>query len=221
MELLEGLPLERLDAIGRQCAWRHYEAGQHLVSREAPDRDLHMVVAGQVRVTTYSAGGRETSLRDMGPGSSFGELSALDGAPRSADVVALGPVLVASLPQERFLELLRADWDVNHRVLLRLVHLVRSLTERVLDLSTLSVQQRLCRELLRRLAPGATRIEPAPRHGELAAALSTYREQVTRELSQLVKAGVLARDGTALEVRDAARLQALAGHNDGPSRSQV
>ena len=44
----------------------------------------------------------------------------------------------------------------------------------------------------------------------MASQVSTYREQVTRELSALVKAGVLAKDGRALRVLDLARLQALA-----------
>jgi CRP/FNR family transcriptional regulator, cyclic AMP receptor protein len=77
IDLLIGLPAQRLDAISRQCAWRHYEAGQRLVAREAEDRDLHMIVAGTVRVTTYSSAGREISFRDLSEGTSYGELSAL------------------------------------------------------------------------------------------------------------------------------------------------
>lgn len=216
IDLLQGLPVQRLDEISRQCAWRHYEAGQRLVARDAADRDLHMIVAGTVRVTSYSAAGRETSFRDLHEGTSYGELSALDGAPRSVDVVAVTPALIASLPPADFRGLLREEWMVNERVLLRLTDLVRRLTDRVLDLSTLSVQQRICRELARLareqgVQGNEARIAPAPKHVELASLVSTYREQITRELSALVKAGVLARDGTALIVRDLARLERMAG----------
>ena len=102
IDLLQGLPQQRLDAVGRSCAWRHYEAGQQIVAREAPDRDLHFIVSGAVRVTSYSAGGRETSFRDLAEGTSFGEVAALDGQPRSADVVALAPALIASMPPTAF-----------------------------------------------------------------------------------------------------------------------
>lgn len=215
IDLLQGLPVQRLDEISRQCAWRHYEAGQRLVAREAGDRDLHMIVAGTVRVTSYSAAGRETSFRDLHEGTSYGELSALDGSPRSVDVVAVTPALIASLPPADFRALLREEWLVNERVLLRLTDLVRRLTDRVLDLSTLSVQQRICRELLRLarehgVEGNGARIDPAPKHMELAGMVSTYREQITRELSALVKAGVLAKDGGALVVRDVARLGKMA-----------
>jgi len=53
------------------------------------------------------------------------------------------------------------------------------------------------------------RIDPAPKHADLASQVSTYREQITRELSALAKAGVLGKDGRALVVRDVARLQKM------------
>ena len=74
------------------------------------------------------------------------------------------------------------------------------------------MHQRLHAELLR-LAREAgvrgnrARIEPAPKHADLASQVSTYREQVTRELSALAKAGILGKDGRALMVLDVARLQ--------------
>jgi hypothetical protein len=43
----------------------------------------------------------------------------------------------------------------------------------------------------------------------LAGKVSTYREQVTRELSVLARAKVLGKDGRALEVLDVARLQRM------------
>jgi CRP-like cAMP-binding protein len=104
---------------------------------------------------------------------------------------------------------------VNERVLLQLTELARGLIDRVLDLSTLSVQQRVCLELLR-LAQGAggtgneARIEPAPKHADLAHLVSSYREQITRELSALAKAGVVARQEGALVVRDLDRLRHMA-----------
>jgi len=214
IDLLQGLAPERFDAIGRQCAWRPFDAGQRLVAREDADRDVHFIVAGTVRVTTYSTGGRETSFRELAAGTSFGELAAIDGRPRSADVVALTPGLLASMTPRDFKELLRAEWAVNERVLVRLADLARGLVDRVVELSTLNVQQRVCMELLRIARTQGDRIDPAPKHTELANRVSTYREQVTRELTNLVKAGVLARDGAALVVRDAAGLQRIA---DGPS----
>ena len=215
IDLLQGLPPERLAAIARLCSWRNYAPAQHIVSREAEDRDLHLLVAGSVRVTTYSAAGREVSFRDLAAGACFGEMAALDELPRSADVVALSATLVAALPPAAFRALLREEWLVAERLLLRLAGLVRLLTDRVLDLSTLSVQNRIHAELLRLaraagVAANRARIVPAPKHAAIASQVSTYREQVTRELSALTKAGILAKDGGALLVCDVRRLEGLA-----------
>jgi CRP/FNR family cyclic AMP-dependent transcriptional regulator len=212
--LLEGLSAERLEAIARECAWRSFEPGQRIISRDAPDRDLYLIVSGRVRVTTYSAAGRQVTFRDFGAGQHLGEVAAIDGMPRSADVVALDSALLASLPAASFRRLLREEPAIAERLLRDFAGLVRRLSERVIDLSTLGVHQRLHAELLR-LAREAgvrgnrARIDPAPKHADLASQVSTYREQVTRELSALARAGVLGKDGRALVVLDVARLEKM------------
>jgi CRP-like cAMP-binding protein len=212
--LLEGLAPERLDALARECAWRAYAPDKQIISRESDDRDFYLIVSGRVRVTTYSAGGRQVTFRDLDAGDCFGEVAAVDGAPRSADVFALDRALLASLPPAAFWRLLRAEPLVAERVLRRLAGLVRELSERVIDLSTLNVQNRIHAELLRLareagVSGNAARIDPAPKHADLASRVSTYREQVTRELSGLVKLGILERGDQALVVRDVAALERL------------
>lgn len=209
--LLKGLSPERLEALARECAWRNFAADQRIISRAAGDRDLYFIVSGRVRVTTYSAAGRQVTFRDFGAGEHFGEVAAIDGMARSADVVGLEGGLLASLPPASLARLLREEPALTERLLRDLAGLVRRLSERVIDLSTLGVHHRLHAELLR-LAREAgvqgnrARIDPAPKHADLASQVSTYREQVTRELSALARTGVLGKDGRALVVHDVARL---------------
>jgi CRP-like cAMP-binding protein len=187
---------------------------QQIISREADDRDLYLIVSGRVRVTTYSAGGRQVTFRDIAAGDCFGEVAAIDGEPRSADVIALESTLVASMPPAVFWRLAREEPLIAERVLLRLAAMVRRLSERVIDLSTLGVQNRIYAELIRLareagVTGNTARIDPAPKHADIASRVSTYREQVTRELSALVKAGMLERGDHALVIRDVARLERL------------
>lgn len=212
--LLEGLSDAALAALARECVWRNYAAGRRIVARDADDRSVHLVVAGRVRATTYSRSGWQVTFRDQEAGDFLGEVAAIDGLPRSVDVIALESTLVASLTPAAFARLLHEQPVVAARVLRRLAGLVRGLSERVIDLSTLGVQNRIHAELLR-LARAAgirdntARIDPAPPHADIASRVSTYREQVTRELSALVKAGLLAKDRRALVVPDVARLGQL------------
>ncbi|HEY1288054.1 MAG TPA: Crp/Fnr family transcriptional regulator [Burkholderiales bacterium] len=211
IELLQGLAPEKLDALARQCVWRNYEAGKRIISRNADDRDVYLLVSGRVRITTYSQGGRQVTFRDIPAGEVFGEVAALDEKPRSADVIALDNALLASMSPPVFRRLLADEPLVGARVMTRLAALVRSLSDRVIDLSTLGVQNRIHAEILR-LARAAgiernrARLEPGPKHADIASQVSTYREQVTRELSALARAGILEKDGAALVVRDVDRL---------------
>jgi CRP/FNR family transcriptional regulator, cyclic AMP receptor protein len=211
VRLLQGLSQERLEILAAQCNWRRVEPGQLIVARNSSDRDVHFVVGGRVRVTSFSAGGRQVTFRDEDAGEMFGDLAAIDAKPRSADVLALESVLVASLSPEQFRELIAQEPLVRERVLQRLAELVRLLSERVIELSTLGVQNRIHAELLRlaRLAAGdgqRVRLDPAPKHADIASQVSTYREQVTREFSALAKQGLLEKDGTAIVLTDVERL---------------
>ncbi|WP_281078706.1 Crp/Fnr family transcriptional regulator [Variovorax paradoxus] len=212
--LLAGLSDQRLDQLAQQCLWHSVAAGKPLLLRAEQQGEVFLLVSGRVRVTTYSANGRQVTFRDSEAGEHFGDIAAIDGGPRSADVVTLEPCVVASLDRAAFLALLRDEPLVAERVMQRLAALVRQLSERVIDLSTLGVQNRLHAELLR-LARGAgfdgnqARLEPAPRHAALASQISTNREQVTRELNALVRSGVLRKDGRALVLEDAGRLERM------------
>jgi CRP/FNR family cyclic AMP-dependent transcriptional regulator len=174
---------------------------QALLLRAEQQGEVFLLVSGRVRVTTYSANGRQVTFRDSEAGEHFGDIAAIDGGPRSADVVTLAPSVVASLDRAAFMALLRDEPLVAERVMQRLASLVRQLSERVIDLSTLGVQNRLHAELLRLArAAGAhdggnqARLDPAPKHAALASQISTNREQVTRELNVLVRSGVLRKD---------------------------
>lgn len=201
ISLFEGLDDGCLDRIANACEWRHIDAKKPVFTRSSTGSDVFLLLTGRVRITTYAASGREVSFRDYQPGEHFGDLSAIDGQMRSADVVALESSQLACLNAADFMQLLAREPLVARRMLQHLTGLVRQLTDRVLELSTLSVQSRLHVELLRLahaggvLADGSARIAPAPPHSALASKISTNREQVAREISALTKSGLLRKEG--------------------------
>lgn len=214
VRLLQGVPGEALEALARQCRWRRFTAGQRVISRDAPDNDVYLIISGAVRITAFSAAGRQVMFGDMQAGQWFGDFAALDGRARSADVVATQESLLASMTPAIFRRLLHEHRTVCDCMLLRLVSAVRELTDRVFDMTTLGVQNRLHAELLRLareagIKNNTARIDPAPKHTDIAAQISTYREQVTRELSAMVKQHLVQRSGKALIIADVARLERL------------
>ena len=77
--LLQGLSAQSLDALARECAWRNFTAGQHIITRDANDRNVYFVVSGRVRVTSYSKAGRQVTFHDLEQGDFLGEMAAIDG----------------------------------------------------------------------------------------------------------------------------------------------
>jgi CRP/FNR family cyclic AMP-dependent transcriptional regulator len=214
IRFLGELPAGALEQLGRDCRWRRYLPSQQVISRDAPERDVYLIVTGLVRATAFSAAGRQVTYRDIPAGDWFGDFSAIDGYARSADVVAVRETLVAIMSPLVFRRLIHDHPAVCDHMLLRLVTSMRELTERVFEYSTLGVQNRVHAELLRLarqsgISKNHARIEPAPKHADIAAQVSTYREQVTREISRMVKQGLIARAGGALVVQDVARLEGL------------
>jgi CRP-like cAMP-binding protein len=214
VKLLEGVSPSALEELARQCRWRRYTTGQRVISREAGDNDVYLIVSGNVRVTAFSAGGRQVTYRDMRAGEWFGELAAIDGLSRSADVLAMEDTLVAAMSPAVFRRLLHEHAVICDRMMQRLVSSVRELTERVFEFSTLGVQNRVHAELLRLARQSGVdgntaRIDPVPKHTDIAANISTYREQVTRELSAMAKQGLIRRSGGALVIPNVERLERI------------
>lgn len=212
VDILAGLDERGLAAVLPTVRVRHVEAGRAIVGRLDPGREVYFVLSGKVRVTMFAESGREVAFRDLGAGSSFGEIAAIDGEPRSADVVALEDSLVATMSANDFLGLLRREPAVTEATLKKLARLVRALSQRVYEFAS-PVPARICAELLRlaeRTGEGPVRIAPPPKHADVAAKVSTHREAVSRVLSELARRGVIAKGRGEILIKDRAALERYA-----------
>lgn len=214
IELFAELSHEKRVRIADQSNWRHIEAGAMICSQEDPSEGVYFLADGTVRASIYSASGKNVVFQDMHAGRMFGEISAIDGSERSASVEAITDCLVASLTPKAFIDVLRQEPDISLKVMRMLTGEIRRLSSRVVEFSTLSVQHRIHAELLRLAGdarPGDTEysIRPAPKLSDIADKISTHREAVSRELSRLIKGGLLIRRSDCLHVTDMPKLEKL------------
>lgn len=211
IEFFRGLARDDRQVLASRCHAHRCAAKQQVVSYADESTDVYFIVSGHVRVTIYSVSGKEVTFRDLGAGETFGDLAAIDGKPRSATVVTLTDSFIVSMSADVFRGVLRDYPSVGMAALQELTGLVRTLCERVVELSTLGVKNRVHAELLR-LAQKNMKdnntavISPAPTHADIAHRISTHREAVTRELSYLAHTGVLERSSGMLVINDVARL---------------
>ncbi len=89
-------------------ALHEYTAGQYILRMGERGTEMYMIVAGGVRVTTVGPDGAEQTVGRLKPGMVFGEVGAVGGGPRMANIIA-----------EETTEVLRLDWPVLERVRLR------------------------------------------------------------------------------------------------------
>jgi len=214
VSILAGLARPQLERIAAVCKWREFDAGEQILSYRDPSTDVFLLGAGKVRVIIYSAEGKAVVFTDLRPGAMFGEIAAIDRGPRSASVEAIEACTIASLSAPQFEHLLMGQPAVALATLRHVTQEVRRLSERVLEFSTLVVQNRIHAELLRLAADarhkdGQALLSPAPTLSDIANRVSTHREAVSRELSRLGSIGLLRREGSVLRVTDVVRLEKL------------
>ena len=147
--LFRDLPHDVVRNLSQHCKWHRYRAREPIIGFEDHDRRVFFVVQGRVRVVYYSPCGREVLFRFLSDGDTFGELAAIDSQSRSATVIADTDAFVASMTDTEFNRIVRQHEVVGAAVLQMLAALVRALSERIVEFSTLSVRSRIHIELLR------------------------------------------------------------------------
>ncbi len=213
--VLAGMSASGREWLTTACSWHDRKAGSELLSYKDTSRDVFFLIVGRARVKIYGADGRSVVFHDLAAGEMFGELAAIDGGTRSASIEALEACRAASLKPEQFDLLLSREPSVARAVLRDLAGTVRRLSERVLEFSTLVVQNRIQAELLRLAltSGGGTRpvtvLTPAPTLADIAGRVATHREAVSRELSRLATLGIVRREASGLAILNVERLAAL------------
>lgn len=172
-----------------------------------PGRSFFLVVAGRVKIS-LSRHGREVVLAELGPGDYFGELSLIDGRPRSADAIAVVRSEVLELPQDAFFRLLDSNGAVARKLLVELCRRLRDADAQITTLATVDAAGRIVRALLKLGERHARRegtdlvFAKAPRQRDVAAVAGTTRATTSRLIRQLTQQGLLTFSGQALVVHE-------------------
>jgi len=214
IEPFKGLDEASLAEVAKSCRFERYEAKRQVIAYQDESADVFFIVSGTVRVVIHSYSGKEISYRDLESGEMFGELAAIDGEQRSASVVAMSETLLVAMSATAFRDALRHHPSIAEAVLLRLTGLIRLYSQRLFEMRTLDVQNRIRVELLRLAEKSATDdntaiISPLPTSADIASRVNTRREAVSRELASLSRRGLIERRQKTLTIRDLAGLNEL------------
>jgi CRP/FNR family transcriptional regulator, cyclic AMP receptor protein len=194
-----------LSGFETRCRWRRFDTDEILVDFDDVSTDVYFLISGDVRILIRTQAGKEVILGEMRGGQMFGELAAIDGVSRSANVTALTRGEVCVMPASVFREVVFAVPAIADRLLRLLTKRVRELNARLMEHAVLDLRHRLYSELLRLSVPrGGTNervVTPPPYHHVLAARIGCRREQVTREFTTMSQEGLVERTRGALVLK--------------------
>jgi CRP/FNR family cyclic AMP-dependent transcriptional regulator len=170
---------------------RRYRKGTVLIHEADPGDTLFVVVEGLVKVYCTDDFDKEITFGVIGPGDYFGEM-ALDGGPRSANVVTLESTVCALLTRTTLLSFIGRHPEFALHLLSKVIRRARMATNSARNLAFVDVYGRLsqCLQSLATPQPdGTQRITERITHQEIASRTGCSREMVSRILKDLENGG--------------------------------
>jgi CRP/FNR family transcriptional regulator, cyclic AMP receptor protein len=214
---LDALAPEEVEWLKRAGVLRHFESGTALFHEHQPSDRVMLLTKGRVKIASATDDGRESVLAFRGPGEVLGELSAIDGQPRSASVLAVDDVEAIVIPAHDFRAFLertpRATLWLLTRVIARLREADRKRAEFGASDTIGRVAARLV-ELAERYGQPTdvgVRIDLPITQEELASWVGSSREGVNKALHTLRELGWVGTERRAITVVDIEALRRRAG----------
>ena len=199
----------QIEALAARAIRREFAAGEMIFIEREPSAGLWMLERGRVKAFKVSPDGGEYVLRIFGPGDTFNDLAALDGAPNVASAAAITAVIANVIPAADFADALAADHTLALAVVRDLVARQRQLVAQVEDLALRPVTARLARFLLEQVSNPAL-AHPSVTRALIANHLATTSESISRSLRVLESAGAIRFDRHNIVITDLDALRNLA-----------
>jgi CRP/FNR family transcriptional regulator, cyclic AMP receptor protein len=200
LRLLSELPADLPTKLFANAKLLRIAAGKILFRAGASDDGCYRVEDGLLKVTMVSTSGAERILAFLGPGAIVGELSILDGLPRSATIIAVREATLSFLSRTEFEAFAEQHPEVYKSLVKLLAQRLRDADKVVAASSFLSLKGRVARTMLalaehfgQEVGLGRIVIRQKIGQNDLAAMADIARENVTRVLNDWQRHKVVSR----------------------------
>ncbi len=146
--LFEGLDEGDLERLNERLLRKSFRPGTFIITVEKTGELVYMLIEGTVKIFVDQIDGSEVILAFLGAGDTFGEMSLLDSAGRSANVLALEQCSCLAMNRMAFSECLRTMPHLSYNLVQLLTRRLRLANEQIKALSTLDVRGRVARQIL-------------------------------------------------------------------------
>lgn len=194
--LLRTVPLfahldeQTLNRISGFLRRRMFKANETLFFAGDPGFVLYLIVSGSVKICRTTPDGDRIVIAMLGAGKVFGEMSLLDGGPRSADAIIAEPAELLMLDREGFRTVLQENQQVSLDLLAVMADRLRRTNDSVNVSAGLPINGRVARQLLelsdmygQDVPPAAKKITLKVTQQEIAEMVGCTRESVNKALA--------------------------------------
>ncbi|MFC1538808.1 Crp/Fnr family transcriptional regulator [Candidatus Latescibacterota bacterium] len=214
INLLRQIPLfsslkdDELDALYKLSYTKQCSKDSIILLENEEGDTLFIILKGKVKVTTFSESGKEVIFSILSEGDFFGDMSLMDGKPRSATVISIEDSELRLIRRNDFIKLVEKHPRIALKLLEELTSRLRKADERIESLAIHDVTGRLAGVLLQLAEEFSDTqdksilIKSRPTHQELANMVGTTRETVTRILKQLENKKYINMSGKDLLILD-------------------
>ncbi len=213
VSLFDGLSdkdLRELETVVRERSFRKNEVIFHA---QEPGNALFVIKRGRVKISMDDRGGREIILRILEAGDFFGEMSLLDGEPRSATVSSLEPCQALILSRDEFLRFIPRHPGVVLKMLTTLSRRLRKADEKISRLVFADAYEKVASVLIEIVEEKkiplniGTEVPLLLTRKELADLAGLSRETLTRVIADFQRAGVVRIEGRRIAIVNPAKLR--------------
>lgn len=188
---------DELQALVSHTRGRQYKQEEVVFEQGDPGVTFYLIQSGLIKVYLSSVGGREVVLAILHAGEFFGELSLIDGLPRSASASALQPTETLEIGRDDFRTMLGEHHAAMYKVCAVLARRLRRSDGIIADAAFLDLRGRLAKRLLDlaeefgRPVGDTIELTVQLRQQALADMVGVTRESVNRVLSTMEAEGLV------------------------------
>ncbi len=218
VDLFSALETGQLEQLAALVIRKTYVRDETIILEDDDSvQALFLIASGEVKVYVSGSDGRETILSLLSKGDFFGEMSLIDGEPRSASVKAVTDADLLILRREHFIKQVQKTPELAMGLLVEMSKRIRKANRQISSLAMLTVYGRVAATILNLMQERGVRVHAEggnmvtvirnrPTQQQLAEMSGTTRETVSRVLSSLAKKGTISLVGKDLVIHEVEEL---------------
>jgi CRP-like cAMP-binding protein len=123
--LFQRLNIRQLKQIASRLVARTYEPDQAIIEQGKSGFGMFIIIRGHAEAVLELADGSKTVVNEFGPTDFFGEVTMLDGEPRTASVIACEKTECLLLDRIQFIALMNNDAEMATKIAIELAKRLR------------------------------------------------------------------------------------------------